>query len=52
MHQPELSFSQQDRRNVDGFRAQGLHRAREFNRAHILVALDRKKFAYRGAKHC
>ena len=42
MHQTELSLSKQDRRTVDEFRAKGLHRAREFNRAHILAALDRK----------
>ena len=42
MHQTELSLSRQDRRTVDEFRAKGLHRAREFNRAHILAALDRK----------
>ena len=42
MHQTELSFSQQDRRTVDEFRANGLYRARELNRAHILAALDRK----------
>jgi hypothetical protein len=27
---------------VDAFRSKGAHRAREFNRAHILAALDRK----------
>lgn len=27
---------------LDEFRSKGLHRAREFNRAHILAALDRK----------
>ena len=42
MHQTELNLSKQDRRTVDEFRAKGLHRAREFNRAHILAALDRK----------
>ena len=42
MHQTELILSKQDRRTVDEFRAKGLHRAREFNRAHILAALDRK----------
>src|SRR5487761_445577 len=42
MHQTELSLSKLDRRVVDEFRAKGLHRAREFNRAHILAALDRK----------
>ena len=42
MHQTELNLSKQDRRTVDEFRARGLHRAREFNRAHILAALDQK----------
>ncbi len=42
MHQTELILSKQDRRTVDEFRARGLHRAREFNRAHILAALDRR----------
>lgn len=42
MRQTELSLSKQDRRIVDEFRSKGLHRAREFNRAHILAALDRK----------
>ena len=40
MRQTELSLSKQDRRIVDDFRSKGLHRAREFNRAHILAALD------------
>ena len=40
MRQTELSLSKQDRRIVDEFRSKGLHRAREFNRAHILAALD------------
>jgi hypothetical protein len=42
MRQTELSLNRQDRRIVDEFRSKGLHRAREFNRAHILAALDRK----------
>ena len=42
MHQTELSLIKQDRRAVDEFQAKGLHRAREFNRAHILAALDRR----------
>lgn len=41
MQQTELSLSKQDRRMIDEFRSKGLHRAREFNRAHILAALDR-----------
>jgi hypothetical protein len=42
MRQTELSLNKRDRRAVDEFRAKGLHMAREFNRAHILAALDRK----------
>lgn len=42
MRQTELSLSKRDRRIVDEFRSKGLHMAREFNRAHILAALDRK----------
>jgi hypothetical protein len=42
MHQTVLSLSRADRRIVDEFRSKGLHRAREFNRAHILAALDRQ----------
>lgn len=40
MRQTELSLSKRERRIVDEFRSKGLHRAREFNRAHILAALD------------
>jgi Homeodomain-like domain len=42
MRQTELSLNKRDRRIVDEFRAKGLHMAREFNRAHILAALDSK----------
>lgn len=42
MRQTELSLNRRDRRIVDEFRSKGLHRAREFNRAHILAALDRR----------
>lgn len=42
MRQTPLSLNKRDRRIVDEFRAKGLHRAREFNRAHILAALDRR----------
>ena len=42
MRQTELSLSKRDRRMVDEFRSKGLHMAREFNRAHILAALDRQ----------
>jgi transposase len=40
MRQTELSLNKRDRRIVDEFRSKGLHMAREFNRAHILAALD------------
>jgi len=42
MQQTELSLNKRDRRIVDEFRSKGLHMAREFNRAHILAALDSK----------
>jgi len=42
MRQTELRLSKQERKAVDAFRSKGAHRAREFNRAHILAALDRK----------
>ena len=42
MRQTELSMNKRDRRIVDEFRSKGLHMAREFNRAHILAALDSK----------
>lgn len=42
MRQTELSLNKRDRRIVDEFRSKGLHMAREFNRAHILAALDGK----------
>jgi hypothetical protein len=42
MRQIELSLNRRDRRIVDEFRSKGLHMAREFNRARILAALDRK----------
>jgi len=42
MRQTELSLNKRDRRIVDEFRSKGLHMAREFNRAHILAALDKK----------
>ena len=41
MRQTELSLSKQDRRAVQAFRSKGAHMARDFNRAHILAALDR-----------
>jgi hypothetical protein len=42
MRQTALNLSKRDRRVVDEFRSKGLHMAREFNRAHIIAALDRK----------
>jgi transposase len=42
MRQTELSLSKQERKSVESFRSKGAHMAREFNRAHILAALDRK----------
>jgi transposase len=41
MRQTELRLSKKDRQLIDVFRAKGLHSAREFNRAHVLAALDR-----------
>lgn len=41
MRQTELRLSNQEREVVEGFRSKGEHMAREFNRAHILAALDR-----------
>jgi hypothetical protein len=42
MRQTELRLSKPERKAVDAFRSKGAHMAREFNRAHILAALDRK----------
>jgi hypothetical protein len=42
MRQTELSLSKRERKTVEAFRSKGGHMAREFNRAHILAALDRK----------
>jgi len=41
MRRTELQLSKKDRRLIASFRAKGVHSAREFNRAHILAALDR-----------
>ena len=41
MRQTELSLSKRERETVQEFRSRGEHMAREFNRAHILSALDR-----------
>jgi len=42
MRQTKLSLSKREREAVRAFRSKGAHMAREFNRAHILWALDRK----------
>ena len=42
MRQTELSLTKPEQRVLGGFRSKGVHMAREVNRAHILVALDRK----------
>jgi len=40
MRQTELKLSKREREAVQEFRSKGEHMAREFNRAHILWALD------------
>jgi transposase len=40
MRQTKLVLKPQDREKLQLFRSQGLHHAREVNRAHILLALD------------
>src|SRR3970282_2322041 len=42
MRQTELSLSKHERKLVESFLSKGEHMAREFNRAHILAALNRK----------
>jgi transposase len=41
MRQTKLVLTPEDREKLQSFRAKGLHHAREVNRAHILLALDR-----------
>jgi len=41
MRQTKLVLRPEDREKLDVFRSKGLHHAREVNRAHILLALDR-----------
>ena len=41
MRQTELHLTDEDREWVASYRAKGVHHAREVNRAHILLALDR-----------
>ncbi len=42
MRQTELKLTKQERKAVEAYRSKGAHMAREFNRAHILAALDRE----------
>ncbi|MEI2726381.1 MAG: helix-turn-helix domain-containing protein [Verrucomicrobiota bacterium] len=42
MRQTALVLKPEDREKLQVFRSKGLHHAREVNRAHILLALDRK----------
>jgi transposase len=42
MRQTTLVLKAEDRAKLQVFRSKGLHHAREVNRAHILLALDRK----------
>jgi transposase len=42
MRQTNLVLKAEDREKLQDFRSKGLHHAREVNRAHILLALDRK----------
>ena len=41
MRQTKLVLTPEDRERLHIFRSKGLHHAREINRAHILLALDR-----------
>jgi transposase len=41
MRQTKLVLKPEDREKLRSFRSKGLHHAREVNRAHILLALDR-----------
>jgi transposase len=42
MRQAELRLTAADRKEADSIRAKGLRSAREVNRAHVLLALDRR----------
>jgi transposase len=42
MQQTTLVLKPEDREKLEIFRSKGLHHAREVNRAHILLALDRR----------
>jgi transposase len=41
MRQTELHLTDEDRELLESYRVKGMHPAREVNRAHILLALDR-----------
>jgi transposase len=42
MRQTKLVLSPEDREKLEIFRSKGVHHSREVNRAHILLALDRR----------
>lgn len=42
MRQTELCLGEEELRQLESFRSRGWHRAREINRAHILVGLHKK----------
>ena len=42
MRQTKVVLKPEDREKLEVLRSKGLHHAREVNRAHILLALDRK----------
>ncbi len=46
MRQTELHLSVKDRKLIESYREKGLHHAREVNRAHILLALDRLQHGF------
>jgi transposase len=42
MRQTKLDLSPEDREKLELFRSKGVHHSRDVNRAHILLALDRR----------
>lgn len=42
MRQTEIHLTEEDKAALKAFRSKGQHMAREINRAHILLALDKK----------
>lgn len=42
MRQTEIHLTEEDKVALKAFRSKGQHMAREINRAHILLALDKK----------